>query len=429
MRIFNDAYIDERKKRTSVALNSVLSAGDIVLVQSGEPIQKPGGHDQTYPFLPHPDYMWLTGSRRSYGISAYSKDEGWIDFIKPVSRDEKIWEGGAEVIPGTPVEDLNPWLTKKAAARIFCLGQKGKIDWSKNVVEEDNHIVQEAFNEVRRIKDAAEIELIRKLASIANLGYSRLKTYIKPGVSERQIQLEYEFAVLQGGSEKLPYETIVGTGTNAAILHAIPTPRIVKSGEMVLIDAGADINDYCVDITRMFATDGQLTSQQQNVYNLVLKAQEASMKLCKPGTQWLDVHRASARVFAHGLKDLGILKGDPEEAMESGAVAVFFPHGVGHMVGLRVRDVGGRYVKDPKSTCGARVRVDLPLQENFIMTIEPGLYFIEALIHDEATRSKYSSQIDWTEVEKWKNFGGIRIEDDILVTASGHENLTEVVPK
>lgn len=429
MKIFNDAFIEERKRRAAAALDTVMSPGDIVLVQSGEPIQKPGGHDQTYPFLPHPDYMWLTGTRRPFGISAYSKDEGWIDFVKPVSRDEKIWEGGAEVIPGTPVEELNSWLTKKAAARVFCLGKKGIIDWSKNIVYEDTHIIQEAFNEVRRIKDKAEIQLILKLASIANLGYSKIKNYIKPGVSERQIQLEYEFAVLSGGSEKMPYESIVGTGTNAAILHAIPTSRLVKSGEMVLIDAGADINDYCVDITRMFAADGKFTTQQQQIYSLVLKAQQSSMDLCRPGTPWVDVHRASARVFAHGLKDIGIITGEPEEAMESGAIAVFFPHGVGHMVGLRVRDVGGRFVKDPKSTCGAHVRVDLPLQENFIMTIEPGLYFIDALINDQTTRNKFSSQINWSEVDKWKGFGGIRIEDDILVTSNGYRNLTEIVPK
>jgi len=429
MRIFNESLINERKKRTSLALEAVLKPGDVVLVHCGEPIQKPGGHDQTYPFLPHPDYLWLTGSRRPFGISAFSKEDGWIDFVKPVSRDEKIWEGGAEVIPGESIDQLETWMTKKAPARVFSLGQQGKFDWRKNVVEDEGYEVQEAFNEVRRIKDQAEAELVRRLASLANAGYTKVRSFIRPGVSERQIQLEYEAEVLRAGAEKMPYDSIVGTGTNSAILHAIPTARIVKAGEIVLIDAGADINDYCVDITRVFPADGKFTSQQQTIYDIVMKAQSASIALCKPGTEWLDVHKASARTIGHGLKDLGILKGDVEEAMTAGAVAVFFPHGVGHMVGLRVRDVGGKMTKNPKVTAGARVRVDLPLQENFLMTVEPGLYFIEALIKDADTRKKFEDHINWSEVDKWSEFGGVRIEDDILVTKSGPDNLTSVVPK
>ena len=429
MRIFNESFINERKKRTARALESVLKPGDIVLVICGEPIQKPGGHDQTYPFLPHPDYMWLTGSRRPYGITAFCQEESWLDFVKPVSRDERVWEGGAEVIPGQPIDELEAWITKKAPARVIVLGQPGKVDWRKNISEDDAHEVQEAFNEVRRIKDQAEVELIRRLASLPNAGYTQLKNYIRAGVSERQIQLEYEAAVLRAGAEKMPYDSIVGTGTNSAILHAIPTSRIVKPGELVLIDAGADINDYCVDITRVFPADGKFTAQQKQIYDLVMSAQTASIQLCTPGTEWVDVHKASARTIGNGLKDLGIIKGDVEEAMSLGAVAVFFPHGVGHMVGLRVRDVGGKLTKSPKVTAGARVRVDLPLQENFCMTVEPGLYFIEALIKDQETRKKFQDQINWTEVDKWSNFGGVRIEDDILITKNGPDNLTAVVPK
>jgi Xaa-Pro dipeptidase len=429
MTIFDITTIEARKRRTSLSLNEVLRPGDAVLVCSGEPMTKPGGHDQTYPFLPHPDYFWLTGSRRAHGISAYSKATGWTDFVLPVTREEKIWEGGAEVIPGEPIEGLEAWLQKLAPARIFVLGQPGKTDWRKNCLEDDLWDVQEAFNRVRRIKDGAEIALIRSLAAMANQGYSRVRDFIKPGVSERQIQLEYEAAVLRAGAEKMPYDSIVGTGANSAILHAIPTSRIVKAGEFVLIDAGADVADYCVDITRIFPADGRFSTQQQSIYDLVLKAQEASIALCAPGTEWLDVHRASARVFAEGLLDLGILRGSPDALLEAGAVSVFFPHGVGHMVGLRVRDVGGKMTKDPRKAYGVRVRVDLPLEENFLMTVEPGLYFIEALLDDPDVRAKYQDMIDWTEVEKWRGFGGIRIEDDVRITKGLPDILTAVVPK
>ncbi len=426
---FHPTFLTERKNRAARGLDAVLSNGDLVLVLSGTPITKPGGLDQTYPFLPHPDYYWLTGSRRPQGVSAYTKDEGWIDFVLPVTRDEKVWEGGAEVIPGRPVGDLDAWILAKAPGRVFVLGQPGTQDLRRNVIEDDEWAVQEAFNRVRRIKDQSEIDLIRALAGMANAGYAAIKAFIRPGVTERDIQLVYENAVLRAGAEKMPYESIVGAGTNAAILHAIPTSRVVKAGDLVLVDAGADVGDYCVDITRVFAADGAFTSRQKDIYQMVLRAQEASLALCRPGTEWLEVHRASARVFAEGLKSLGILRGEVDGLLESGAVSVFFPHGVGHMVGLRVRDVGGKLTRDPRKAYGVRIRVDLPLEENFVMTVEPGVYFIQALIDDADTRAKFRDQIDWTEVEKWREFGGVRLEDDVRITAGAPDNLTAVVPK
>lgn len=396
-----------------------------MLVYAGAPITKPGGHDQTYSFLPHPDYYWLTGLRRPSGVAAFTKATGWVEFALPVSREERIWEGDGETITGLDVAGLKNWIATQKPQRTFLLGQylgheaDGKFDSE----------VQEWFSQARRIKDAEEIALVSKLAGMANIGYQTLRELIRAGISERQVQIEYETAVLRAGAEKFPYDSIVGTGTNSAILHAIPTPRILKDGEHVLIDAGADVADYCVDITRNFPVNGKWSERQKLIYELVKKDQSASIALCSPGSEWKDVHLASARVIAGGLKDLGILKIDQEEALESGAVGAFFPHGVGHMVGLRVRDVGGPPNPNPKKYAGARLRVDMKLEEGFLMTVEPGLYFIPTLLDDEQTRTDYKDVINWTEVEKWKDFGGIRIEDDIHITAQGPVNLTSMVEK
>lgn len=429
MNIFTHEALNLRKTRTAQRFKSVLQPKDLVLVFCGEPLQKPGGHDQTYDFLPHPDYLWLTGSRRPFGVSVFTLEEGWIDFVKPISRDEKIWEGGGTVIPGRAIDELDAWIEKFSAKRTFCIGQKGLAHPVKSESDEVLADVQEAFNEVRRIKDAEEVALIRSLAAMANAGYKHIKNFIRPGLSERQIQIAYETEVFKAGAEKMPYGSIVGTGTNGAILHASPSQRVVKSGELVLIDAGADVSDYCVDITRVFAADGKMTSQQKMVYDLVLKAQTESIALCKPGMEWHEVHKASARVFANGLKEMGIIKTEAEAALEAGAASVFFPHGVGHMVGLRVRDVGGRFTKNARTAFGVRVRVDMPMQDGFLMTVEPGLYFIQALIDDADTRTKFADHINWNEVEKWREFGGIRLEDDILITNQGPQNLTAVVEK
>jgi Xaa-Pro dipeptidase len=151
--------------------------------------------------------------------------------------------------------------------------------------------------------------------------------------------------------------------------------------------------------------------------------------MCKPGVQWRDVHLTSARVIAQGLKDLGILKTSADESIANGAVSVFFPHGVGHMVGLKVRDVGGPHNPNPKSYAGARLRVDMEMKEGFLMTFEPGLYFIEALLTDQETRTKYKDAVNWDEAMKWIPVGGVRLEDDVVIRAEGPDNLTGFIPK
>lgn len=427
--IFPQSTFEERKNRTHKALSSILGNDDVVLVFAGTPVQKPGGHDQTYSFLPHPDYFWLTGSRRPAGVSCFTKAEGWIDFMVPVGRDEKIWEGGNEVVTGKDIAGFSSWLAQHNKGKVFLIGQFYGHEKLSSASPEARAELQEVFSEVRRVKDRSEIELITNIALMASHGYAKLSNFIKPGVTERQIQLAYESEVLARGAEKMPYDSIVGTGTNSAILHAIPTNRVVGANDMVLIDAGGDIQDYCVDITRVYPASGKFTDRQQVIYNLVKEAQTESIKLCRPGTEWKDVHLASARVMARGLKELGILNVGVDEALESGAVGCFFPHGVGHMVGLRVRDVGGTPNPNPKKYAGARLRVDMKLSEGYLMTVEPGLYFIEALLNDAQTRSDFKTHINWNEIEKWLDLGGVRIEDDIHITKEGPVNLTASVAK
>ncbi len=425
--IFSQETIKTRKEQTAKSLEKILEEDEVVLVHSGTPVQKPGGHDQTYYFHPHPDYYWLTGVRRPSGVSAYSKRTGWVDFVQPITREEKIWEGGGVATEGSDLSAFDAWFAEKKFSRTHRLGQHSESHWMNPLKDELN--VLETFNSIRRVKDHEEIELVRKLAHIAGAGYTVLKDFIRPGVTEREIQLAYEGAVLKAGSEKMPYDTIVGAGTNAAVLHAMPTSRIVKEGDLVLVDGGADIGDYCVDITRVFHTGKGFSQQQKNIFDIVLKAQTDSIAMCKPGEQWHNAHLASARAIAQGLKDLGILRTSAEESVASGAVSVFFPHGVGHMVGLKVRDVGGPYNPYPKSYAGARVRVDMEMKEGYLMTFEPGLYFIEALLTDQETRAKYKDAVNWEEAMKWLPVGGVRLEDDVVIKAQGNDNLTGFIPK
>lgn len=430
MYIFDQNTIQKRRERLNKSFQNAVPNDALVLFFSGEPTTKPGGFDQSYPFLPHPEYYWISGLRRAWGVVAYSKSEGFVDFIQPITADEVLWEGAFGDLHGKNISELESWVKKGNFKEVFIFGENnGKQYALPSKVDGQKFLdLKETLNLVRRVKDAAEVSLIKKCASAAHAGYLVLEKFIQGGVSERAIQLAYESAVLEAGADKFPYDSIVGSGTNAAILHAIPTKKIVEKGELVLIDAGADIEDYCVDITRCYPTNGKFNDKQQAIYDTVLKAQLKCISMCTPGTEWSEVHNTAGRIMAQGLKDLGILNCTADEALETGAISVFFPHGVGHLVGLRVRDVGGVANKPVQKFNGVNLRVNFPLQENYLVTVEPGLYFVKALIENEELRTKHKNSINWNEVEKWRSVGGVRIEDDILV-GSTPTNLTEIVKK
>lgn len=444
-KIFSNQAIEKRRFRTQHLLNQVMDSETAILIFSGFPLQKPGGLDQQYYFLPLPEYYWLTGTRRSGGCLVYSRGDGWMHFEKGVSTDEKVWEGANFFCNELDVKDLSDWLFRKKFKKMHLISaadQKEKFSQylksegspgfeltssitKEGIQNEEIRKVQEALDQARRPKDEEEIGLIKSCAAAAKAGYDFLHKIIRPGVSERKIQIEYEYQTFKAGSHKVPYETIVGAGDRAAILHAVPTDRLVKSGELVLIDAGADIHDYCVDVTRIFYADGAPSTQQKEIYEIVEKAQRAAIEIAKPGVEWHDCHRKAAQIIGQGLIDLGILRGSLDDLLNRGAIGLFFPHGLGHMVGQRVRDVGGASPgRIGRKVYGTGVRVDLPLEENFLMTFEPGLYFVEALIMRDDTKEKFKDCIQYNQLDSWIQMGGVRIEDDVLIRSAGNLNLT-----
>jgi Xaa-Pro aminopeptidase len=199
----------------------------------------------------------------------------------------------------------------------------------------------------------------------------------------------------------------------------------------VLIDAGGAIAGYTADVTRTFSAGSRFTSEQQAIYDVVLAAELAAIDRCRDGVEWHDVHRVAAAELAAGLGHLGILKIGVEESLESAAIALFFPHGIGHMVGLGVRDVGGRAPgrEENRLCCGAKVRVDLPIRSGFVMTVEPGIYFVPAILDDAERREKFQHAVAWDNLVRWRKVGGIRIEDNVEITESEPKVLTNGIPK
>ena len=425
---FSKHDIELRRQKLVPKWNEILSDDEAVLIYSGNAIQKPGGLDQNYPFLPHPAYYWLTARRREEEVLLYSKHSGWLEFQKEYTLDQAVWEGEkADLLvneKGENFDQISSFLQQQKFSSIYKLGQFGEVtSYGKNFE------LKTTLDQTRRKKDSAEIKLIKHLAGIALIGYKKIEEIIKPGISEKEIQIAYESEIFRNGAHTVPYDSIVGSGTNASILHALPTKKIINENEFILIDAGVDIYDYCVDITRVFPSSTKMSTQHKALYQLVLSVQTECMAMSKPGVYWRDVHSKAATLFTEGLLSLGILKGDLSRLLEKQVIAAFFPHGLGHLVGLRVRDTGHEENLEPKLYFGSRLRVDIQLEEGHLITVEPGLYFIKALLEDEKVQHKFKEDINWNELEKWKNIGGVRIEDNILITSAGNENLTIDVPK
>ncbi len=423
--VFDESDIVRRRERVESLLDSDVS---VILVGSGKPIAKPGGLDQTYKFIPHPDYYWLSGNRRWGGVVAYDRNDGWIDFVRPVTAVERLWEGDIESPRGVDVAELEAWLKQRIGQPIAMLGAP-----VEGVVADTEltTAVQVRFDEARRVKDAAELQLLKRAIRATAAGFARARQIIRPGISERAVQIEMEGEFFRHGADDVGYETIVAAGVHAAVLHSLPSTRELMAGEVMLIDAGGAIAGYTADVTRTYASSGRFTPEQQAIYDIVLAAEWAAIEKCRPGVEWHDVHGTAAAAIASGLKDLGLLRIGVDEALESGAIALFFPHGVGHMVGLGVRDVGGRAPgrEEGRMCCGARVRVDLPLASGFVMTVEPGVYFVPAILDDVERREKFREAINWDGLARWRGVGGVRIEDNIHVTSGGAEVLTAEIGK
>ena len=213
----------------------------------------------------------------------------------------------------------------------------------------------------------------------------------------------------------------------------------MKSGQLVLGDFGAETAmHYAGDITRTFPVDIQFTTQQKEIYQIVLDAETMAIEALKPGVKYRDIHLLAARIITRGLQSLGIMKGEADMAVEQGAHALFFPHGLGHMIGLDVHDMedlGEQYVGydaavERSTQFGLNaLRLGRELEVGFALTVEPGIYFIPELIDQWKASGKFKDFINYEKIESYRNFGGIRIEDNVLITETGHQILGDPIPK
>jgi Xaa-Pro aminopeptidase len=415
----------ERRRREVAARWDLTD--EVVVVGAGEPVVVPGRGDRTYPFRAHSEYFYLTDRERPGGVLAFDPGDGWVDFVAPVTRDERLWEGATDGDAGVDVSKLASWLDDRKGRPVVSLGAPAAdVDPDERLRARLRH----GLNHVRRPKDELELSRMRTAERATRAGFAAIGSVIEAGRTEREVQIELEAEFFRAGADFLAFESIVAGGPNSAVLHFPPSARPIASGELVLVDAGAEYKGYASDVTRTYAVSHRFTPEQEQLYSIVDAARMRAIECCVVGTEWRDIHRAAALVIAEGLAGYGLLRGEPESLVEQGAQSVFFPHGVGHMVGLGVRDAGevlpGRETKGDQFP---RLRMDLPLERGFAVTIEPGIYLVPALLHDAEFRERYSDAIDWDRAEEMEGFGGIRIEDNVVATDDAPEVLTQAIPR
>ena len=417
-------FLDARRARTAAAW---ALKDDVVLFGAGEPVPVPGGADQTYPFLSHSEYFWLTDRETPAGVLAFDPREGWVDFVPETTEDERVWEGRGDA-PGTPLSRLAAWLDARAGRPLVRLGA-----WLPNAGGTDARALElrEALMHVRRPKDELELARLREACAASAAGFAAVTPRIRAGVTERALQVELEAAFFRAGADRTGYGSIVGTGAHSGVLHFEPGTRVVQPGDTVLIDAGAEVRRYTADYTRTYRAPGGDPGFFRELYAVVLALQERAVAACRPGTEWRDVHMQACRDTVAGLVAMGLMRGDPDALVERDAHALFFPHGLGHLVGLGVCDASGFLPGRKRSTRPGlnMLRTDLPLERDYVITVEPGVYFVPALLRDPERRRRYADCVAWDRVDGLLEFGGIRIEDDVRVTGGEPEILTAAVPK
>ncbi len=294
---------------------------------------------------------------------------------------------------------------------------------------------------LRNRKDPDELAEMRIAAGVTREAHTMAMARTRAGIHEQELVGHVEGTFARHGCVPA-YNTILSV--RGEVLHNHSHDNLLFDTDIVLLDAGAErASGYCADVTRAWPVNGHFSPEARDVYDVVLAAEEAAIAAVKPGARYRDVHTLAARVLADGLVQMKLMKGDPDELVASGAHAAFFPHGVGHLLGLDVHDMEafgdlvayGKGRKRSEQFGTAYLRLDLDLEPGMCCTIEPGIYFVPAILRDAKFRKLWKGQVDFARAEQFltmnsqRGFGGIRIEDDVVCTPGGREVLTAAVPK
>lgn len=287
---------------------------------------------------------------------------------------------------------------------------------------------RKAIEACRVVKDAFEISLIRHANIVSSYAHEQIIANASKARNERELNAVFVMHCHANGCREQAYGCICAAGTNASTLHYVVNDKPLSGRLNLLMDAGAEYSCYCSDITRTFPLSGRFTTESREIYDLVLRMQSECMAMIRAGVHWEDVHMKAHTVAASGLRDLGILEKtlSVERILFSKITTRFFPHGLGHYLGMDTHDVGGNANYSDENEFFRYLRVRGKLQKGSVVTNEPGIYFREFPLRQELKEGKWDGVVNQKVLERYWSVGGVRIEDDIHVLEDGWENLTTV---
>lgn len=397
--------------------------------------------DYEFPFRQESNFWYLTGANEAdCALILDLKKEEYHLFVPKRDAQYAVWHGYVKTLEQYQKEynpdhlhysnELLKVLNELKPDTVYCLDEEQAefIEDLDRGFEVETETLVDALTYCRVLKTDWELDQMREACRVNDLAYTTVMKSIKPGMYEYELKAIFSKVNLENGLLLDAYNGIFASGVNASILHYVENTSEINDGDLFLMDAGFECNGYAADYTRTFPANGKFNETQAGIYQAVLNAQNQVIEAIKPGVKMEDLHMLAARVMMQGLLDLGVLKGSLDEIMEENIFALFFPHGLGHFLGLDTHDVGG-YPKgvDRIDRPGIKfLRARRELLPGMVITIEPGLYFVPAVLEpaiEDPSKAKY---LDVERVKSLMNFGGVRIEDDVVVTETGYENLTNV---
>ena len=412
-----------------------------VIYLRGAEIMYRHGTDYEFPFRQESNFWYLTGidkpdyhmvmdlKTKTYHLFAPKRDPQyavWHGFIKPTEQIEEEYQPDELHYDNQLLSVLN----ERNPSSIYCLNEE-QAEYLEDLdrgLSVDTESLEDAITYCRAIKTDFELDKLRTAAKVNNEAHLAAMEALKPGMYEHEMKAVFDYHQQKNGLLQDAYSGIHAGGKNSAILHYTENNKQIGDGDLYLVDAGYEYKGYASDVTRTYPANGKFTGDQAAIYQTVLTALNDVIELVKPGVKMEDLHLAAAKIIMHGLKDIGLVKGSVDELMEQNIFALFFPHGLGHFLGLDTHDVGG-YPKgvDRIDRPGIRfLRVRRELQPGMVITVEPGLYFIPALLKPALEDEKTAKFLNGDKLERFFDFGGVRIEDNLIITEDGYENMTDV---
>ena len=412
-------------------LTAAMEPNSIAIIPSSR--EQVRSRDTHFPFRQDSDFYYLSGFSEPDAVLVLipgRRHGQFVVFCRERDRTMELWNGyragpegvveqyaADDAFPIGDIDDILPGLIEGRDRVYYSMGRSAEFDrrimgWVNTIRGKESsgavppgeftdldHLV----HDLRLFKSAAELRIMRSAAEITGKAHERAMQACKPGIFEYQLEAELVHEFASHGARSTAYSSIVGGGANACILHYIDNAAKLRDGDLVLIDAGCELQGYASDVTRTFPVNGRFSKEQRALYDVVLQAQEAAIAAIVPGNHWDDPHAASVKVITQGLVDLGLLKGGVSGLIKDGAYRDFYMHRVGHWLGLDVHDVGDYRVEGAWRA----------LETGMVMTVEPGIY-----VAPNNTRV----------AKRWRGIG-IRIEDNVVVTEGGCEVLTANIPR